>query len=239
MAMPKKKPLPSPATFPPTTPKAAPATYNPPLFLSSLLGDSPSVTPRQILILLILAIPFSIFGIFAFRILAKSSDFIQSSDSVICRGVCFISPPKHTNTHNPNNDFASCAPRDPMSVLYLRVPKAASTRFMTVVGRLRAKKGFMEEEFPDYREAVMGSSEGSEVRRHETSQLNNQTLLLMPTTPPPMCLTALVAALGPQETRDEPATFNKILQRCHGQGRHTCQRASGEGWLSVVVAEQL
>ena len=72
-----------------------------------------------------------------------------------------INPYYKINPSTNNNIFPSLpfAPLDPLSVLFLRIPKSASTRFLTLASNLSHKKNFKITEFPDLRDAVGGSSE--------------------------------------------------------------------------------
>ncbi|GMI10306.1 hypothetical protein TrVE_jg4460 [Triparma verrucosa] len=74
-----------------------------------------------------------------------------------------INPYYKINPSTNNNIFPSLpfAPLDPLSVLFLRIPKSASTRFLTLASNLSHKKNFKITEFPDLRDAVGGSSESS------------------------------------------------------------------------------
>ena len=72
-----------------------------------------------------------------------------------------MNPYYKINPSTNNNIFPSLpfAPLDPLSVLFLRIPKSASTRFLTLASNLSHKKNFKITEFPDLRDAVGGSSE--------------------------------------------------------------------------------
>ena len=151
----------------PSASKLAPSPQTPhPLFLQKLLGPDPQVSPRQACVYLFVVFPFfALLGVFTFRLLSGPSPSAPSNGGVYCTGTCSLpSPPPSVAATNPSNSFDRCEARDPMSVMFLRVPKAASTRFLTLAGRVKTdKKGFMMEEFFDYRDAVMGSSEGSDL----------------------------------------------------------------------------
>ncbi|GMI24778.1 hypothetical protein TrCOL_g8038 [Triparma columacea] len=69
-----------------------------------------------------------------------------------CHGVCKVKG----GLIGRNNDFLDCVPRDPHSVLFLRIPKSASTRFLTLAERVKKRKGFLSGDFPDHKDAVMG-----------------------------------------------------------------------------------
>ena len=80
--------------------------------------------------------------------------------SPVHRARSLTTPP---NANNKTADllfkFNKCNARDPYSVLFLRVPKSASTMFLTLAERVRSRKGFKSSAFPDFGDAVMGPND--------------------------------------------------------------------------------
>ncbi len=97
-------------------------------------------------------------GIFIFLPYFKNLESDLGITDGQCLGVCSLQPTYYEEPRD-NNYFNSCEPKDPMTVFFLRVPKCASTRFMTLTEIVRTRKGFMIEEFPDFPEAVAAASD--------------------------------------------------------------------------------
>lgn len=84
---------------------------------------------------------------------------IMFPPSPSCQGICSL--PSSSPDLLPNS-FASCAPRDPSTLYYVRIMKTASTRFMSLAQNLRSAKIFKLKEHRDWSEAVAQSSKMDE-----------------------------------------------------------------------------
>jgi hypothetical protein len=132
-----------------------------PLLLSWLLGPKANLTRTSFLIIVLFIFPLFFFS--AYSLLRLITPAPDGTSNGMCSGVCSLPAADYEPPLSPPNVFPeTCAPLDPLSIFFLRIPKSATTRFLTITERIRRYKGFRTNEFPDLPDAVAASRDVAE-----------------------------------------------------------------------------
>jgi len=112
---------------------------------SSKKSNARSALPRFIpFILLALAAAYLLIG----NILFTKANSNRTTPNIICSGVCRL--------EDHDNEINECA-IEPRSLLFLRIPKTASTSVLSAFREIGERKGFQLRDLPDYPPAVGGN----------------------------------------------------------------------------------